>query len=117
MRQVARKYATANDDADLLIAQTTIEKARDMPGNITGENSEVIGLLWHYFDRNGDSIEVCALDRIWKTRELVNIRVQVYVLLAYVISVLAYVISVLAYVIFGFDLFLRIWERKVIENR
>ena len=77
------KAVHANDAADLLIAQTAIAKARDIPVNVTCGDTDVICLLWHYFDRNGHNIEVSTSDQIWKIRKLVNTGSQDYILLAH----------------------------------
>ena len=76
------KTVHVNDDADLLIGQTAIAKARDISLNVICENTDFICLLWHYFDRNGHNIEVCTLNRIWEIRKLLNTGSQDYILLA-----------------------------------
>ena len=76
------KTVHVNDDADLLIGQTAIAKARDIPLNVICEDTDFICLLWHYFDRNGHNIEVCTLNRIWEIRKLLNTGSQDYILLA-----------------------------------
>ena len=77
------KTIHANDDADLSIAQTAIAKARDIPMNVICEDTDVICLLWHYFDRNDHNIEVSTSDRIWELTKLVNTGSQDYILLAH----------------------------------
>ena len=76
------KTVHVNDDADLLIGQTAIAKARDISLNVICEDTDFICLLWHYFDRNGHNIEVCTLNRIWEIRKLLNTGSQDYILLA-----------------------------------
>ena len=51
--------------------------------NVICEDTDVICLLWHYFDRNAHSIEVCTSDRIWEIRTLVNTESQDFILLTH----------------------------------
>ena len=51
--------------------------------NVICEDTDVICLLWHYFDRNDHNIEVSTSDRIWELTKLVNTGSQDYILLAH----------------------------------
>ena len=64
IKHFGAKTVHANDTADLLIVQTAVEKAWDIPVNVICGDTDVTCLLWHYFDRNGHNIEVCTSDRI-----------------------------------------------------
>ena len=79
------KTAHANDDADLLIAQTAIALRRETPVDVICEDTDVICLLWHYFNPNDHNIQVCTSDRIWEIRKLVSTGSQDYILLAHAI--------------------------------